>query len=102
MRQRAEGQSGPGLEATPGVDKTLVTAWICVLIGFTPWTVWRQVLGFGYFGPIQVPAIIAMVGVLFAVIAVLRALDLQDVRLRNLGLLAGVLGMVRLFLLPFF
>ncbi len=102
LRQRAEGQPGPGLRPTPGIDKTLVTAWVCIVVGYTPWTLWRSLLGFGYFGPIQVPAIIAMVGVLFAVIAVLRAVDLHDKRLRTMGLVAGTLGLVRLFLLPLF
>lgn len=98
----AEGQSGPGLQATPGIDKTLVTAAIAVAIGFTHWTWWRALIGFGYFGPIEVPAIIAMVGVLFAFIALLRAVDLKDAKQRTWAIAIGVAGLLRLFLLPWF
>ncbi len=94
--------SGPGLEAKDGVDPTLVTAWIFVLIGFTPTGIWLRVLGFDRFGPLEVSAILAMVGVLFGFIALLRAIDLADVRLRAMAIGALVLGLGRLFLLPLF
>lgn len=98
----APGLMGPGVRPSTGIDPTLVTAWLFALLGYTPYTWWERILGFGFFGPIQVPAILAMVGVLFGFIAVLRALDLRDSRLRLLGGTATALGLVRLFLLPFF
>ncbi len=93
---------GPGIQATGRVDPTLVTGWIFVLIGYTPYRLWENILGFGYFGPIEVPAILAMVGVLFAFIALLRSVDLQEHKARNLAAAAMLVGFVRLFLLPWF
>lgn len=95
-------RSGPGLVAKDGVDPTVVVGWVLVLLGFTPTSLWERILGFGYFGPIEVSAIITMVGVLFAFIAVLRSIDLGDMRLRLFGGIALGLGLVRLFLMPWF
>lgn len=93
---------GPGLEARDGVDPTIVTAAVFVVIGFTPWKWWESLIGFGYFGPVEVPAILAMVGVLFGFIAFLRAIDLGDTRLRAYAAAALAVGFVRLFLMPLF
>lgn len=92
--------SGPGIVAKEGIDPTVVTAWIFILLGFTPNVLWRKLLGFDYFGPLEVSAILTMVGVLFAFIAVLRSVDLGDLRLRWAGGVALALGLIRLFLLP--
>lgn len=94
--------SGPGIVAKEGLDPTVITAWVFVMLGFTPSILWRTVLGFDYFGPIEVSAILTMVGVLFGFIAVLRSIDLRDLRLRWAGGVALALGMIRLFLAPFF
>ncbi len=101
FQDRAEGQAGPGLEPREGIDRTLIVAWIGVIVGYTPWQWWRSGIGFGYFGPIEVPAILAMVGVLFAFIALLRAVDLKDTRQRTAAVAAMAVGLLRLFLLPF-
>lgn len=102
LEERAAGQMGPGIARRQGIDPTLLTAAIFVLLGFTP-VAWSQaVLGFGYFGPLEVPAILAMVGVLFAFIAVLRAVDTEDVPLRTQALIAAAAGLLRLFIVPFF
>lgn len=90
---------GHGLESRRW-DPTVVTAWAFTLLGFIPTGTWAGAFGYGYFGPIAWPAILAMVGVLFAVIALLRSIDLEDLRLRKLALAALVIGMLRLFLAP--
>lgn len=91
---------GPGLEKQPGLDRSLVAAYVFVAIGFTPVSWYTRLLGYGYFGPIAWPAILAMVGVLFGVIALLRSLDLEDATLRNAAIVALILGLLRLFIFP--
>lgn len=81
-------------------DPTLLTSAAFILLGFTPVSWWAALVGYGYFGPIAWPAILAMVGVLFAVIALLRSVDLHDQRLRTMALVLLGLGLVRLFLAP--
>lgn len=98
----APGQPGPGVRPSRGVDPTLVTAWLFALLGYTPYTWWAALLGRGFFGPIEIPAILAMVGVLFGFISVLRGMDLEDRPLRKWGVAATALALVRLFLVPFF
>lgn len=95
------GQPGPGLRPNKGVDPTLVTAAVFIVVGYTPVAWWEAALRTGHFGPLQIPAIVAMVGILFAFIALLRSIDLQDRRLRMWAGIALALGLVRLFLFPF-
>ncbi|MGB1587083.1 MAG: hypothetical protein ACPHID_08590 [Thermoplasmatota archaeon] len=92
--------TGPGLEPQEGIDKSLLAGAALVLIGFTPVDFWAGIIGYGYFGPLAWPAIFAMVGVLFGVIALLRSLDLEDRTLRNASILVLVLGLLRLFIAP--
>ncbi len=73
-----------------------------VVLGFTPVAWAARVMGYGYFGPIAWPAILAMVGVLFAVIAFLRAVDTGIKPARNQAVAVAAVGLVRLFVLPLF
>lgn len=84
------------------MDKTLITAFVFVVLGFTPVAWVERLIGFGYFGPIAWSAILSMVGVLFGLIALLRSIDLKDPTLRNAALVALVLGLGRLFIAPMF
>lgn len=102
QRDRAEGQPGPGLRRTGRTDPTLVTAWVFAVLGYTPISWVERAFGIAYFGPLAWPAIVAMVGVLFGVIALLRSLDLDDRRLRAWAAGALALGLVRVLLFPFF
>lgn len=92
--------TGPGLEAEPGWDKPLLAGVVFVLLGYSPISFWARIMGYGYFGPLAWPAILAMIGVLFGVIALLRSLDLEDKKLRNAALVVLVLGLGRLFIAP--
>lgn len=92
--------TGPGLEAEPGWDKPLLAGVFFVLLGYSPVAFWARIMGYGYFGPLAWPAILAMVGVLFGVIALLRSLDLEDQKLRNAAIVVLLLGLVRLFIAP--
>lgn len=71
------------------------------LVGYLPPAWFARLVGFSHFGPLEVPAILAMVGVLFAVIGILRAVDWKDQRTLRWSLVAGILAMGRLFILPF-
>ncbi len=86
----------------PEKDKIPFIALGFSLAGFLPLGLFAAVLGFGKFGPLEVPAIISMVGMLFAVIGILRAVDWKDAKALRVSTLAGVLSFVRLFLMPFF
>lgn len=92
--------TGPGLEPQTGTDRSLIVGAVLVLVGFSPVSFWARLLGYGYFGPLAWPAIFAMVGVLFGVIALLRSLDLEDQKLRNASLVVLILGLARLFIVP--
>lgn len=94
------GTAGPGLHARPGLDWTVPAAVVFVLLGWIPVAFLDWLPGRGYFGPLEIPAILAMVGVLFAVIGVLRAVDLHDGRLRATSIAVGLVGLLRLFLVP--
>lgn len=91
----------PGIEAKQGTDPTLITAAIFIAVGYTPASWWARLVGVSHFGPLELPAVLAMVGVLFAFITGLRGLDLQDRTRMRWAVILGALGMVRLFLLPF-
>lgn len=92
--------SEAGIEASKGVDPTVVTAWVFALLGYTPIVWYERLIGYGHFGPLAWPAILAMVGVLFAVIAILRSIDLKDATLRNWAIGAFAVAMLRLFVGP--
>lgn len=98
--QEGRGNEGPGLRTRGGLDPTVPIAAFFVLVGWIPPSWMAAVIGFGYFGPLALPAVLAMVGVLAAVIGVMRSLDLQDLRLRRTCLAIGGVGMLRLFLMP--
>lgn len=78
----------------------LVTSIVFVVLGFTPDAFFDATVGYSHFGPLAWSAILAMVGVLFAVIAFLRAVDLDDRRLRAWATAAFVVGMFRVFIVP--
>lgn len=92
---------GKGLPSHPEHDKVPYIALGFALAGFLPPSLFERLIGFGYFGPLAVPAILAMVGVLFAVIGVLRAVDWKDQRALRWSVAAGVVALGRLFLVPF-
>lgn len=91
-----------GLPTRAEHDKVPFIALGFALVGYLPASLFERLVGFGHFGPLAVPAILAMVGVLFAVIGVLRAVDWRDQGTLRWSLLAGVLALGRLFVLPFF
>ncbi len=88
------------LPTRPQHDKIPYVGLGLALVGYLPAALFAQVLGFSHFGPLAVPAIIAMVGVLFATIGLFRALDWKDQRALNWSIAAGVVGLLRLFLIP--
>jgi hypothetical protein len=92
----------PGIEPTAGLDRPLVAAIIFVALGFMPNSWVEAALTYAYFGPVAWTAILCMVGVLFAVIALLRSLDLEDQKLRNAAIVLLLIGLARLFILPAF
>ncbi len=90
------------LPSHPEHDKVPFIALGFVVAGYLPLGWYAAILGFGKFGPLEVPAIVAMVGVLFAVIGILRAVDWKDPQALRWSSIAGVLGFVRLFVVPWF
>ena len=91
-----------GLPARAENDRVPFIALGFALVGYVPVTVFERLVGFGHFGPLAVPAILAMVGVLFAVIGVLRAVDWRDQRALRWSVAAGIIALGRLFVVPFF
>ena len=99
---RVSPSGGPGLAPRAGVDPTVPLASVLVAVGWVPMPVWEVVLERPYFGPLALPAVVAMGGVLSALIGVLRSVDLGDRRLRWTCVAIGAAGMARLFVLPWF
>jgi len=96
------GLRGPGIRPRAWIDPTVWLSAAFVLLGWLPPAWYAAVLGVGYFGPLAIPAILAIVGVLAAAIGVLRSLDLRDEGLRRTCLVLGAIGLVRLFVAPLF
>ena len=64
---------GPGLEAhREGKDAVSITAIVFAVLGLTPRAVFGSALGVEAFGPVSFPAIFAIVGVLFGLLAIIR------------------------------
>jgi len=102
LESRAAGGAGPGLAPSHRIDPTLLTAGVFVLLGFTPDAFFDATVGYSHFGPLAWSAILAMVGVLFAVIAVLRSVDTGDAGMRAWAVGVGAVGLLRVFVLAWF
>lgn len=93
-------EGGPGLEPSPKPDPVAWTAAIFGLLGLVPERAFGGLPNAGHFGPFSVAVLAAIVAVLFAVISIMRYVDLRDRRILVVGLVGGGLGLVRLFIYP--
>lgn len=97
-----EGSQGPGLERKyKRVEPVSTTSIVFALLGLVP-SQWIGIGGFHAFGPIAFTAIFAIVGVMFGFLAVFRHGELQDKRALAVGITGAALGLLRLFIYPFF
>lgn len=94
---------GPGLERRyKRFEPVSTTSILFGLLGLIPSAAFLVTFGAEAFGPIEFPAILAIVGVLFGFLAVFRHGELQDVMALRVGIAGAALGLVRLFLYPLF
>lgn len=92
-------QGGPGLKPSTRPDPVMVTAVVFALLGLLP-TRWFRAGVDLHLGPLEVPAIFAIVAVLFAVLGLLRGIELEDRFIQVVSSAAGVVGLIRLFIYP--
>ena len=102
MAESWDAEPPPRLEAAQGIDWPLKVSAVFVLLGWLPASGYAALLGVGFFGPLALPAIAAMIGMLFAAIGLLRAVDTGDKRTRAWSIALGALAFVRLFVQPMF
>lgn len=94
-----EPQTGPGLMPSARPDPVMITAVVFALLGLLPTRLFRTGVDL-HLGPLEVPAIFAIVGVLFGVLGLLRGIELEDRFIQVVSSAAGVVGLVRLFIYP--
>lgn len=93
---------GPGLKQSDGrVDAVSTVSLVFAVLGLMPST-WLKIGGVHAFGPVAFTAILSIVGVLFGFLAVFRHGELKDQRALIIGSVGAGLGLVRLFIYPFF
>lgn len=93
---------GPGLQRKyKRVDPVSTTSIVFAVLGLIP-SDWIGIGGVHAFGPIAFTAIFAIVGVLFGFLAVFRHGELKDLIALRVGIAGAALGVVRLFIYPFF
>lgn len=92
-------QGGPGLKPSPRPDPVMITAVVFALLGLLPTRLFRTGVDL-HLGPLEVPAIFAIVGVLFGVLGLLRGIELEDRFIQIVSSTAGVVGLIRLFIYP--
>lgn len=92
---------GPGL--TPSQrrwEPVSTTSIVFAVLGLTPRAAFGSTLGVEALGPIAFPALFAIVGVLFGLLAIIRHGELQHPLALRVGIIGLSLGLLRLFIYP--
>ncbi len=100
MAESWDAEPPPRLESSRGMDWPIKVAVPFVALGWVPVSWLYSWPNAGHFGPLALPAVAAMVGLLFAVIGLLRSVDTGDRRMRTWSIVVGLVAFARIFLQP--